>query len=80
MLMLTHFIVCLNAWKFSLIGVIVLLRYKNFSANLMYSAATKSYFGEFEHEHIISFQATNREQAIQIMRFVVDDYFLQILG
>ncbi len=53
----------------------MLIEYKDFHIDLTYSAQTKSYFGEIEYKDLlISFQATNRQNAVKIMHHVVDTY------
>lgn len=51
------------------------INYKGYSVDLVYSASTKSYFGEIEVAgELIVLQATQRQHAMQIMHYVVDVY------
>lgn len=53
----------------------MLLEYKNFKAQLTYCGKTKCYHGEILGiDHCITFQATNRSQAILVMQTAVDQY------
>ncbi len=57
------------------------IEYKNFRADLTYSAHTKTYFGEVEDtEPLIVFQATNRQHALQIIHHAVDMYLQSLLS
>ncbi len=57
----------------------MIIQYKEFSANLIYSPATKSFYGEIlELEEFITFQATSHKQAVLAMHCAVDEY-LQLL-
>lgn len=57
----------------------MLIQYKDWQASLIYCAKTKTYYGEvLELENGLVFQATNRQHAIEIMHWLVDEHLAKL--
>lgn len=62
-------------------NIVMIMQHKQISAEIIYSAATKSYYGELlDIDQSVCFQATSKHEALALMQKLVEEWLLSSVG